>query len=243
MLRATDFRAGARQALSGRWKIAILAGIIVTLVTNASVGGLGLNFDIDSSGLGLIAGLDLPPFISENDYITLAEIWLPIGFGVILLAWAVVTIVIGSPLKVGYARFNLRMVDGDDPQLGDLLSCYGRMKTIVWADVLRFLYILGGTFLFIIPGIIANYTYRLTEYILAEHPELTAKEVLEKSSQMMNGNRWRLFCLDSSFIGWSIMSAFAFGIGNLWLKPYQEAAWAAFYRSLTQATEPIPVVE
>lgn len=42
--------------------------------------------------------------------------------------------------------------------------------------------------LFIIPGIMASYSYAMTDYILAENPELTAKEAIDKSKDMMEGN-------------------------------------------------------
>ena len=87
--------------------------------------------------------------------------------------------------------------------------------------------------LFIIPGIIANYSYAMTGFILAEYPEMTAGEAIERSKEMMDGNRFRLFCLQLSFIGWSILCSFTFGIGNLWLRPYRQAATAAFYREIS----------
>ena len=49
----------------------------------------------------------------------------------------------------------------------------------------------------------------------------------------MSGNRWRLFCLHFSFIGWDILSSLTLGIGNLWLRPYKQAANAAFYREIS----------
>lgn len=81
--------------------------------------------------------------------------------------------------------------------------------------------------------IIASYSYAMTEYILADHPELSASEAISRSKEMMEGNRWRLFCLEFSFIGWSILCAFTLGIGYLWLTPYKEAAKAAFYREIS----------
>ena len=87
--------------------------------------------------------------------------------------------------------------------------------------------------LFIIPGIIASYSYAMTDYILAENPELTAKEAIERSKDMMEGNRWRLFCLEISFVGWGILSLLTLGIGSLWLTPYMEASMAAFYREVS----------
>jgi len=54
----------------------------------------------------------------------------------------------------------------------------------------------------------------------------------------MSGNRWRLFCLHVSFIGWAILCAFTLGIGNLWLNPYKNAATAAFYREISGTEQP-----
>ena len=73
----------------------------------------------------------------------------------------------------------------------------------------------------------------MTGYILAENPDLTASQAIQQSKEMMQGNRWRLFCLQLSFIGWSILCLFTFGIGNLVLNPYQKAAEAAFYREIS----------
>jgi uncharacterized membrane protein len=88
--------------------------------------------------------------------------------------------------------------------------------------------------LFIFPGIYAAYGYAMTPYILAENPEMTANEAITKSKELMNGNRWRLFCLELSFIGWSLLCIlFTLGIGVFWLKPYMEASFAAFYREIT----------
>ena len=79
-----------------------------------------------------------------------------------------------------------------------------------------------------------GYSYAMTSYILAENPELTASEAIERSKQMMSGNRWRLFCVQISFIGWEILNALlTFGIGGLWITPYKQAATAAFYREVS----------
>ena len=52
----------------------------------------------------------------------------------------------------------------------------------------------------------------MTEFILAEQPELTASEAIARSKELMTGNRWRLFCLHFSFIGWYILCMFTLGI-------------------------------
>lgn len=145
---------------------------------------------------------------------------------------AAVYFVLGSIVEVGYARFNLNLTEGQDASFNNLFAYFSYWKTTAVARFLQNLYIVLWTFLLIIPGIIASYSYAMTGYILAEHPELTASEAIACSKKIMEGNRFRLFCLQFSFIGWSILCAFTFGIGNLWLRPYKQAATAAFYQEI-----------
>ena len=63
---------------------------------------------------------------------------------------------------------------------------------------------------------------------------MSAKEAMEVSMQMMKGNKWRLFCLQLSFIGWAILCVLTLGIGYLWLNPYMNAAIAAFYDEVSR---------
>jgi uncharacterized membrane protein len=50
---------------------------------------------------------------------------------------------------------------------------------------------------------------------------------------MMHGNKWRLFCLELSFIGWGILCLLTCGIGFLWLSPYMFQAEAAMYHEIS----------
>ena len=78
----------------------------------------------------------------------------------------------------------------------------------------------------------AAYSYALAPYILAENPDMTPTEAITRSKEIMYGNRWRLFCLNFSFIGWNILSVFTLGILSFWIEPWRNASVAAFYRSL-----------
>ena len=100
-------------------------------------------------------------------------------------------------------------------------------------NLLRGIYVFLWSLLFVIPGIIATYRYAMASYILAEHPELPVNEAITRSKEMMQGNKFRLFCLIFSFIGWDFLCVLTFGIGNLWLTPYKKAAMADFYREVS----------
>ena len=96
--------------------------------------------------------------------------------------------------------------------------------------------------LFVIPGLIKSYSYAMTFYIMADNPGIDGNEAITRSRQMMDGNKWRLFCLDFSFIGWIILCMLTFGILFFYVGPYMEAAHAAFYQSL-KGDEPVAAEE
>ena len=75
----------------------------------------------------------------------------------------------------------------------------------------------------------------LSEYVAIDTPEITAKEAVEKSIELMPGYRWKLICLSLSFIGWAILCCFTFGIGNLFLTPYMSVASVVFYEDVLKA--------
>lgn len=234
---AADFRQIARDALSGKWMIAVLVGLVAMLLGGTGSSGPELKLNIDGSGahanfefagqtiFSTGGGLnsDIGAFlVGSAIYITIAAI-----------VMAVVYFVLGSIISVGYSRFNLDLVDRGEPGFETLFGYFPYWKTTAVSKLLQSVYVLLWSLLFIIPGIVATYSYAMTEFILAENPDLTASEAITKSKEMMSGNRWRLFCLHFSFIGWDILSSLTLGIGNLWLRPYKQAANAAFYREIT----------
>lgn len=106
------------------------------------------------------------------------------------------------------------------------------------------IYILTGIFttlwslLFIIPGVVKSYAYSQAYLIYKDRSRTTPKEKISaldcitESKNLMKGHKWRLFILDFSFIGWGILAALSFGIGFIWLLPYQNATKVAFYEDL-----------
>lgn len=103
-----------------------------------------------------------------------------------------------------------------------------------WTQFLMSVYLFGWSMLFVIPGIVKRYSYSMTYYILAEHPYMTLDQAITISRTMMDGNKWRLFCLDMSFIGWMILASLPWGLGAIPLEPYKASARAAFYREVSR---------
>ena len=235
---AEDFRRIARNALSGRWGVAVIAGLLAVLLGGAVSNGPEINVDISDSGANVVLEFAGQQVYSSNYGWNDTLTGILVGGATILLVaslvMAVAYYILGSIIRVGYARFNLELVDRqNEPEINTLFGYFTYWKTAALAKFLQGLYIFLWSLLLLIPGIIAGYSYAMTGYILADNPELTAGEAIEQSKQMMSGNRFRLFCLRFSFIGWDLLCLLSLGIGELWLSPYKQAAEAAFYREIS----------
>ena len=157
-----------------------------------------------------------------------------IGASVVICVISIVLkIFVFNPLKVGCYRFFLKNTNDASTSLGVIKEGFGGyghvFATLFLTDLFTFLWSL----LLIIPGIIKAYSYRLVPYIIKDHPELSAMEVIRKSRELMTGNKWKAFLLDLSFIGWFLLGAITLGLVNVfWTNPYSESANAVFYKDL-----------
>ena len=88
--------------------------------------------------------------------------------------------------------------------------------------------------LLIIPGIVKAFSYAMAPYILADNPELTARESLNESKRIMDGHKFDLFVLQLSFFWWYILGSITFGIAYVYVIPYINATTANFYNSIKE---------
>ena len=213
MLKAKDFRYYARESLRGRWLKAGGAGLVAGLLGGAissgwSSGSSGSGAESGSSAAGtdmlasLGSGPDVPPMLLA----------ILMGVGLVLLLWAIVILVIGGATTLGYAKYNLNLVDDKNPKLKDIFSQYDRLGTGFGMQFFRGLFTFLWSLLFVIPGIIASYSYYMTPFILCERPDMTSREAIRESKELMRGNKWRLFCLEISFIGWELLASGVMGV-------------------------------
>ena len=144
---------------------------------------------------------------------------------------SVLLTLLALPLSWGLTVSLLRNHREESVDLENLFDGFrgGRYTRVFCALFLVNLFTFLWTLLLIIPGIMKAFSYALTPYILLDEPELTAKQAISRSCEIMQGRRWKLFCLYFSFIGWGILCLLTFGIGFLWLAPYINASIAAFY--------------
>ena len=149
------------------------------------------------------------------------------------------TILVGNILIVGAARYFLQSRNElSGAGVGILLEGFkdGRYPGIMFAMLMRYVFIFLFTLLLIIPGIIKYYEYRMVPYVLADNPYMDWQEALERSKTLMNGHKMEAFILELSFIGWMLLGVLTFGIVTVLVRPYIEATFTELYVSLKKAT-------
>ena len=234
---SSDFRAEARRKLSGKWGKAVcitLAYIAICFVLGLIEGlfpdsmesifaiiniviEIPLTFGIIISYIKLYNDEEVKAF----DFLTLgfsnfARSWkvslrilLKMIVPVILVIISYVLIAFGSVGTIGAALYSSSATAG-----------FGALAIV-------------GFILLIVSAIwvtTKSYYYKIAYFVAVDNSDLTAKEAVEKSQELMTGNRAKLFWLELSFIGWAILAAITLGIGFLWLAPYVQMATIAFYK-------------
>lgn len=220
----SELKARAKASIKANYWQCLLVCIIIAILAGNFI---SIEYNIDYNQFYLNLGSSTS-YISRTLMIltTLAAATLGI-LGIIY------RIFILNPLSVGKVRYFLE--NREEPSRLDALLFAFRQKdyfNIVAILFLRGLFTFLWTLLLIIPGIVKAYEYGQIEYILAENPGLSSKRVFQMTREMTMGNKWDIFVLDLSFIGWNILSAFTCGIVGVAIMPYYEATFAELYISL-----------
>lgn len=127
-------------------------------------------------------------------------------FFVLLAIGIALDILIINPAKMGVSRFFLKNQTKNAEVKEVLYGFDHNWKNVI--NVLFFydLFVFLWSLLFVIPGIIKAYEYRMIPYLVAENTQITREEAFALSKQMMKGQKWKAFVLDLSFLGWYFLS-------------------------------------
>lgn len=159
-------------------------------------------------------------------------ILLLIGSALSFLFW----LLVGNLLRVGENRFFLEARVYENTQIHRIFFLYRerKIRNPAWIMLQRAVRILLWS-LTLVGGVIKTYEYRMVPYLVAENPDIPAKQAFLLSRNMMRGQKWRVFLLDCSFLHWYILSALTFGIfGFFYLNPYTALTNANLYVALRE---------
>ena len=171
-----------------------------------------------------LRGRWLNPVLVTLIYSAIISISSMVGFGPLLLT---------GIMMFGVCGFFMNLVRNQQAEISQTFDGFTtNLVDNLITGLLYTVFIGLWSLLFVIPGIVKSYSYAMTFYVLRDNPGMTATEAITESRRLMNGNKWRLFCLDLSFIGWAILCCLTFGILTLWVNPYMQTARAAFYEDI-----------
>lgn len=166
-------------------------------------------------------------------YIVVAVIVL-FAIAIALVFFGIIDAFIVNPIEVGIKNFYLKnLYYNASPK--EMLSAFDTpfYKNIVKVMIIKDLKTILWGLLFIVPGVIKSYEYKMIPYILGEHPEMTKEQAFMESKLMMNGQKWHAFLLDLSFIGWRLLSIPTLGIlGLFYVNPYAYSTGAVLYETI-----------
>lgn len=211
------------------WKM-VLVSMVAGFAGGAGSGGSGFRMSFSKKYTYSLGDLSTPEIMSFLIAFFSA-------FTIIMVIGLAVSVFLLYPLHVGAQRFFV-VSHYQKAEPGELAYAFSNgYINVVKTMFLRGLFTFLWSLLFLIPGIIKSYEYRMIPYILAENPGIDSKEAFAVSKQMMDGNKWNAFVLDLSFLGWSILSAFTCGIlAIFYVSPYIYMTNAELYVALKEIT-------
>lgn len=223
----------ARTALHGSYWRSVLVAFILLLIT----GGTSVFSSANNVSENISSGNSGDIFSTYGSFqisgAFLAALLISVvTAGIIAVALGIFVL---NPLEVGCKNYFRKDIFA--PQSLDSLGAgfQGNYLNVVKTIFLRDLYIFLWSLLLIIPGIVKAYEYMMVPYLLSEDPSMPTEEAFARSKAMMDGEKWNVFVLDLSFLGWNILGACTLGILTVfYVAPYQYLTHAALYGALKQ---------
>ena len=225
MMKSKELRVKAWNSLKGKYWMAFAVALVMGLL--ASIGT-----SMVTTSQNMLDIVNMVETAEMDSTMQLGALVISCSALVMSIIGFLFSVLVGSAVEVGLCNYFIKNTDSK-PSFKDAFSGfkvkYGRnIGTLLLVGIKSVLW----TLLFVIPGIIKSFEYAIIPYILADDAEITSKEAFKKAKQMMKGNKWRLFKLEFSFIGWFLLCVLSLGIGTLFLIPYVNAAAAEFYVEL-----------
>lgn len=228
-----ELKARAKEVLKTNYWMAFLVCFLAGILGGggSSSSGFNLNLNARDNNFSKIFNGNF-----ENSFNEAMLVLIPIIFGIMIfvmifaLAWK---IFLGNAILTGKNKYFLETRKGYSDIKNLFYAFHSKkylniIKAMVWRDLFIFLW----TLLFVIPGIVKAYSYRLVPYLMAENPMLKYDEAIKLSMKITDGEKGEMFVLDLSFIGWYLLGLLACCVGVLFVVPYYEATMAELYITL-----------
>lgn len=184
--------------------------------------------NIESTGIGMTLLINFLPVICLG--IDVLSVFLPV---VILLGIAY-NVFVANPISIGEMKFYIKNRK-DDGELHHIFYSFNHnYLNVVKIMVIMYVKLFLWTLLLIVPGIIKAYEYSMIPFILAENPDISTEEAFALSKRMTDNEKFEMFVLDLSFLGWYFLGGLLCGIGVVLVSPYKQATQTELYFKLKE---------
>jgi len=201
---SSNLRALGRNALAGKWKVAIIALIIYELCLQIPVTILDAVFGVNP--MDLIYG-DYSVSYYDSSMVSVYE-----SMPESSVLSAVYMLLVTGAFTLGITLFFLALFRRQDVNPGDVFLGFERFGRALGLMLFQTLFIFLWSLLLIVPGIIAAIRYSQAFFVLADNPDMGIRECMNESKRMMKNNKAKYFCMNISFIGWLILASLVIGI-------------------------------
>ena len=236
-----NLKKAALNSLDGKWGVSIgvsaLYYFVPTLSASAIASFIYLIFGLFIGVIGLdvflIYSIGGQPQVDPTAIVLLILSYVFIG----LICFLIYSVIQGI-FNYGYSVFTLRLGKNEDAKVDDVFVGFRKNNLCksMKLGVLQAIFLFLWSLLLIVPGIIKYFSYSMAYYILIENPDYTASEALRESKRIMKGQKFRLFVLWLSFIGWFLLTAFigmfTFNLSFIFISPYYNTTVSHFYLDL-----------
>ena len=149
----------------------------------------------------------------------------------------VIIFIMNGLVSAGFEGYCLKVSRKEDVKVLDILRSFEQFGKALCLLVIRALSVAVGTFFFIVPGIILNYSFSQCFMVMYDHPEYSVFKCLRESAKIMRGHKMMLFVLQFSFILWHfadqlVMQVLYVAVLKIYTKPYIGLAQAHFYNTI-----------
>ena len=221
MFERKKYKNFAKKQLAGRWAIPILVTLFVAVIS--SIFSIPDVLQLAKHGyfnailtLNTAAAMEAYNAATSTSFVT-----------------SIVTMIVSGILEVATIGVYIKMSRSPEPvAFSDFIEGFNNWARAALAVLWQFIWIFLWTLLFIIPGIVKSIAYSQMYYIIAEFKDVSTTKAMRISMEITKGHKWDLFVMYLSFLGWSILSAFTFGILHLWLAPYMNMTFVNAYHAL-----------
>ena len=137
------------------------------------------------------------------------------------------------PLTIGVMLFFLRLVRNEKNRVEAVFEPFRQYWRMLWGYFRVVIFVVLHFLLLIIPGYVAIFRYSMTYYIMLDNPDMSVRNAMILSREMMFGHKMQLlgYSLLLTLIGIPIL-IFTLGIGMLWYAPFVQTFCAHYYEHI-----------